>query len=175
MNNFENVDLEYYGEDVYLTQNKEYHEMQGKIKKYLLFLVDTMLEGEYDKKSIEAKDFILDLLKAAEHLSYLKKQFDGDVNRIIITDRYIIFDYNIKQNDKLVVNTVIIDKKNNDFNFISNKGDIFCDIVSYNFSKEGIKREVFEQVETISMINDDSIDESITEIKSDTQGKKIAV
>ena len=40
MNNFENVDLTYYGEDIFINNNKEYHAMQDKIKNiYNLLLI----------------------------------------------------------------------------------------------------------------------------------------
>lgn len=175
MNNFENVDLVYYGEDVYFNQNKEYHDMQKRIQKYLMFLVDTMVNHEFEKKSIEAKDFILDLLDAAENISFVKKHFNGDINKITVSDKYIVFDYVINKDNKSDNKTVIIDKEKNEFNFISNKDDIICDITSYEISKEGIKEERFEQVDSLSMVNDNSISESLSEIKDTVSDKKIAV
>lgn len=174
MNNFDNVNLVYYGEDVYITENQEYHAMQEKIKKYLQYIVDTMLSHEFEKKSIEASEFIEDLKDAITNISSVKN-YDGKVNKITVSDKYITFDYFKKIDNEELLKKVIIDKETNEFNFINNLGDTLVDITSYSISNEGIKKNVYNAVEPIFMLNDDTINESITDIKEDLQNRRIAV
>ncbi|MBP3765778.1 MAG: hypothetical protein J6G98_01170 [Bacilli bacterium] len=166
MNNFENVDLTYYGEDIFINNNKEYHAMQDKIKKYLQFIVDTILDNELQTKSIEANQFVLDLMDVIENISSVKN-YDGSINKIIVSDKYIIFDYFKIVDDEKVFKKVIIDKETNDFNFIDDNL-----LTTYCFSSDGISKEVYEMSDSIYMLNDDTIKESIADIKDITISRK---
>ena len=174
MNNFENVDLTYYGENVYINQNKEYHAMQNKIKRYLQFLVDTMLNDEMEKKSIEANDFILDLMDVITNISIVKN-YDGSYTKLIISDKYIIFDYFRNEDNKIKSRKVIIDKENNEFNFINNPEDLLINMTEYSITSEGIKKYEFESVPAIFMLNDETISDSIDEIKNQQLDRRITI
>lgn len=159
MNNFENVDLTYYGEDIFINNNKEYHAMQEKIKKYLQFIVDTILDNELQTKSLEANQFVLDLMDVIENISSVKN-YDGSINKITVSDKYIIFDYFKNMDEEKISRKVIIDKETNDFNFI---GDNL--LTTYGFSNDGISKEEYEMLDSIYMLNDDTIKESMSDIK----------
>lgn len=173
MNNFENIDLTYYGEDINFTKNKEYHAMQEKLKKYFQFIVDTIVNRELEKKSPEINDFMADLNDVVENISSVKV-FDGKASKIIISDRYIVFDYFKETEEKVQRKRVIIDKKINEFNFML-YDDGFIRMSSYNFSNEGIQKRRFYFVEPIYMLNDETIAESISEIKDENRKRGIAV
>ncbi len=172
MNNFENVDLTYYGEDVYITENREYHAMQNKIKKYLQFIVDTIINNELETKSIEANDFVLDIMDVIENISTVKN-YDGVKNKIVVSNKYIVFDYFKKLDDEFILKKVIIDKELNEFNFISNQIDELVDITSYSFSNDGIEKNVYDDVQDIYMLDDDTISESLNEIKENRYSSKV--
>ena len=174
MNNFENVELTYYGENVYINQNKEYHAMQERIKRYLQFLVDTMLETEMEKKSLEANDFVLDLLDVISNISVVKN-YDGTFTKLIISDKYIIFDYYRNIDDKIKPRKVIIDKETNEFNFINNPDALLINMTEYSISSEGIKKYEFEDAPAIFMLNDETISDSINEIKNQQLDRRIAI
>ena len=69
MNNFENVDLTYYGENLYISNNVKYHEMQDKLKKYFNSVITAIVLNQIDQKSDYAKQFINDLNEVIDNLS----------------------------------------------------------------------------------------------------------
>ena len=91
--------------------------MQEKIKKYLQFIVDTILDNELQTKSLEANQFVLDLMDVIENILSVKN-YDGSINKITISDKYIVFDYFKNLDEDKISKRVIIDKETNDFNFI---------------------------------------------------------
>ena len=174
MNNFENVDLAYYGEDAFINNNIKYHEVQDKIKNYIQYIVNIMTINEFDKKSKNAKDFIDDLNDVVENISNVKK-FDGNVNKITISDKYIVFDYLKEINNQMKSNKVIINKSSNDFYFVKTNELELSDINHFSINRSGIRKQVYHDSAPLFILNDESIDESLDELKHDNYDRRLVI
>lgn len=174
MNNFDNVDLTYYGEDIYIANNVKYHDVQNKIKKYLEYLVNTIETNEIDTKSYNAKEFVQDLKYVINNMGNVRS-YDGRTNKISITDKFIHFDYVKKDKDNVFFEEVVIDKLNNEFYFIKTNEDIFINVTEYSFEKTGINKINYNDVAPLFMFDDDSIEQSLYELKNDSYKNRMAI
>ena len=77
--------------------------------------------------------------------------------------------------NKVKPRKVIIDKETNEFNFINNPEDLLINMTEYSITSEGIKKYEFEDAPAIFMLNDETINDSINEIKNQQLDRRIAI
>jgi hypothetical protein len=174
MNNFENVDLTYYGENLYISNNVKYREMQDKLKKYFNSVITAIVLNQIDQKSDYAKQFINDLNEVIDNLSNTR-EYDGRMNKIQITNKFIHFDFPKKDDESIFFEEVVIDKQTNSFYFIKTKEDLFFNVTEYDFDKTGITRIDHDNVPPLFLYDDDSIEELLYNLKNDTFNNKMTM
>lgn len=174
MNNFENIDLTYYGENLYISNNVKYREMQDKLKKYFNNVITAIVLNQIDQKSYYAKQFINDLNEVMDNLSNTR-EYDGRMNKIQITNKFIHFDFPKKDDESIFFEEVVIDKQTNSFYFIKPQEEFSFDVIEYDFQKTGISRIDYNDVPPLFLYDDDSIEESLYQVKNDSYGNKMAM
>ena len=167
MNNIENTELNFYDKNVFMNQNKKYYEVRDKIISHLKdFSTHIWLNG-LDSKSTNASLLMEDVDEAVKYFKATQdtKEYDGRINRILITDRYVYFNYIGPKQSYALFDEVIIDKQKNEFYFGRISGDVFENITAYSIGNNGINRKVYNDANPLFVFDEDSITEAITDLK----------
>lgn len=156
MNNLDNMYLTYYGENIYWGKNSHYHEVQDQIKSSLGAVRDYIINNGLDEKNYNAKELAGSIKDVVNNISNVR-DYDGRNNKIIVTDRYVYFDYIRKTDDGDIFDSVIIDKSKNSFYFIKENEMFLDDVTSFSITESGIKKQVYSDVEKTIIYDEESI------------------
>ena len=64
---------------------------------------------------------------------------------------------------------------NNEFYFIKTNEDIFVNVTEYSFEKTGINKIDYNDVAPLFMFDDDSIEQSLYELKNNNYKNRMAI
>ena len=163
MNNLDNMYLTYYGEDIFLSKNGEYHDVQNKIKFSLSAVRNYLVDTGITEKNNFARDFANDINDVLNNISNVRS-YDGRSNKIIVTNRFIYFDYTKKVDGEEIFDSMIVDKNKNQFFFIHENEMFLKDVTSYSISNSRIQKQTYHDVDTLIIYDEDSINRSIAEL-----------